>query len=178
MTNLFNCCWGGSLSAKRPRLLGGPSHDRDRQLQRALILEDLERIQSLIAAGANVNKPDKNGVTPLQNAVLAEHMAIAEVLLDANAEVNSHMTKGFYRGRTALHLAAARGHFKLVKRLLKAGALVTIQDDKGDTRRNKHPVEGFIHGEIVIVKDKGGTDNSELRKVDKNGPVDKLNALV
>ena len=83
MTNLFNCCWGGSLSAKRPRLLGGPSHDRDRQLQRALILEDLERIQSLLAAGANPNANNNWGYTPLHLAKLENEQMVIRLLENA-----------------------------------------------------------------------------------------------
>eukprot|EP01047_Picozoa_sp_COSAG01_P097422 COSAG01_NODE_27757_length_677_cov_1.747405_1_plen_108_part_10 len=47
-----------------------------------------EVIQALIEAGANVGRPDKDGVTPLYLASQDGHVAAMEVLLSAGASVD------------------------------------------------------------------------------------------
>jgi ankyrin repeat protein len=59
-------------------------------LLEAIILSDggkshQQIVEALIAAGANVNLPDGDGVTPLQHAQRRGYQAIATLLQDAGA---------------------------------------------------------------------------------------------
>jgi ankyrin repeat protein len=94
-----------------------------------------DAVQTLIAAGANINTIDSptrlyrssRGWTPLHYAVLAGKTDIAKLLLDKGAEVNPVD----YRGRhTPLHLAAFAGNVELVTLLLEHKADRTLRDSE------------------------------------------------
>jgi uncharacterized protein len=108
-----------------------------------------EIVKVLIDAGADVNLRDKNGSTPLLKAIglidrpmasklLAEQMGfdesakikeIAQILIDANADVNISTNEG----QTPL-LAAARHEYKdIVQMLIDANADVNMPDKYGST---------------------------------------------
>lgn len=56
-------------------------------------------------------------------------LAVAEVLLEAGADIN----RACEHGCTALHMAAAWGHVELVEWLLEKGADATLHDDDNRT---------------------------------------------
>ena len=115
---------------------------------------DLEEVERLLEAGANVNANHIGGATAMHHvvAVSAEmgasgqrirggkiyfagqwgatgHLAIAERLLAAGANVNA--TDG--AGQTPLHIAALTGHSEAGRFLLGNGAEVNARDTKGRT---------------------------------------------
>src|SRR5690606_23776218 len=59
-------------------------------------------VKSLLDAGADINRPTPEGVTPLMNAIDNNQFAIANYLLDRGA--NAHLADWW--GRTALYLTA------------------------------------------------------------------------
>lgn len=61
----------------------------------------LEITHMLVAAGADVNKPEANKITPLQMAIENDHVELAKFLMDHNADINA----ADYWGRTPLWLA-------------------------------------------------------------------------
>lgn len=89
-----------------------------------------ERIKQLLAYGANPDMKDESGFTPLhicsRNGWEADkkkswkgHKDIAEILINAGADINSISIDGF----TPLYLAARNGNLDIVKLLISKGAI-------------------------------------------------------
>ena len=83
---------------------------------------DLEGVERLLDAGADVNYQDGGDYTALMGAASRGHNAIVERLLTAGADV--HLEDEY--GKTALKWAVHRGCAGAVKRLLAAGAKVNL----------------------------------------------------
>jgi ankyrin repeat protein len=113
-------------------------------LLRAARGADLEAIERLVAAGALVDLPQREGITPLMVAVGAgassidtrgkfrtelDALATADTLIAAGAVVDERDD----RGRTALHYAAAAGYTDVAKRLVEHGASLLTADADGVT---------------------------------------------
>jgi uncharacterized protein len=123
-------------------------------LARAAHTGDVAAMELLIARGANVNQPLKNGTTPLMFAAglgrgvsafakdygtEADLIAAAKILLDHGADINAISVAG----QTAMHFAAqaADANFPqptddLVKLLASRGAKLDVVDKQG-----RSPVE-------------------------------------
>ena len=79
---------------------------------------DTAGVAEMLAAGADANKADKDGVTPLCWAAIEGKDAVVEKLLAAGADAN----KACKDGVTPLLLAAINGKDAMVEKLLAAGA--------------------------------------------------------
>ncbi|MGA9760895.1 MAG: ankyrin repeat domain-containing protein [Gaiellaceae bacterium] len=60
----------------------------------AVIIEDVDEVNRVIADGADVNDSDKDGFTPLHFAAQNRSPEIASVLISAGANVNASDTHG------------------------------------------------------------------------------------
>lgn len=87
-------------------------------------------INALLAKGANINAKDKQGCTPLFQAILVGSDDAAMVLLAKGADASVTDTS---LNRNALHYAAEKGHLMLVRRLLKADVELNGVDRNGYT---------------------------------------------
>ena len=76
--------------------------------------EDESLVRCLIDNGANINKTDVYGRTPLMMAAEYGHLDVVKLLIDNGANIN----KTDVRGRTPLMMAASYGHLDVVKLLL------------------------------------------------------------
>ena len=86
---------------------------------------NLEMVEALIAAGANVNATTRTGAfTPLLVAVTNGSASVVPPLLRAGAAPNARTQDG----ATALMLAAASGNTSIVKNLLDHGADIDAAD--------------------------------------------------
>lgn len=88
-----------------------------------------EAIDSLVAAGADVDLPAADGTTPLHAAARTSALEAAKRLLRAGADPNIPDSKG----ATALHAAAQSGRADLVEILLSGGARTDIADSQART---------------------------------------------
>ncbi len=111
-------------------------------LLRAAKAADVPAMKLLLAAGANPELPNVNGITPLMAAAgnaqskvdtrgryktQEEAIAAIELLLDAGADVNGRDAQG----QTALFGAATWGWDTVVRALAKRGARLDIKDARG-----------------------------------------------
>lgn len=83
--------------------------------------------------GADINKPNGKGQTPLHVAVLRRddnttNKLLKQCVIKVDAQDNE--------GNTALHYATARGDFQIVKALTNAGALATLRNKNIKTPRD------------------------------------------
>ncbi|KAJ9641385.1 hypothetical protein H2199_005355 [Coniosporium tulheliwenetii] len=86
------------------------------RLCQAIVDGDLEHVQDWLAQeGSNPNRRDYTGRTPLHLAVISSTPEIVQCLIDHGARLVARLADG----RTALHLAAARGNIPMVKSLLE-----------------------------------------------------------
>jgi ankyrin repeat protein len=87
-------------------------------------------VRMLIDAGADVNRPDAWGHTPLMWTISVGDEAMTATLLRAGADVNASRPDG----TTALHTAAVSdARADCVRMLLAAGADATARDGEGKT---------------------------------------------
>jgi ankyrin repeat protein len=92
---------------------------------------NLEIIDCLINAEANVNVLDCDGVTPLLCAVARDKTEAVINLIENGAYIN--ICEGRFKGRSPLHVAAQYGNQQIIDCLIKAGANVKVLDSDGAT---------------------------------------------
>ena len=78
---------------------------------------DMNFVDSLINAGADVNTRDVFGQSLLHEVARAWHVSVAEYLVDKGADINCRD----YLGRTPLHVAAAVDYPDMIEVLLENG---------------------------------------------------------
>ena len=89
---------------------------------------DFGRVLELLAAGADVNAPDRDGTPPLHWAVRFGDRAMAERLVEAGADVDAASRYG----ATPLTLAIASGDGAMARWLLDSGADAVVPDRAGE----------------------------------------------
>jgi ankyrin repeat protein len=97
----------------------------------AVLAGQVEAVRTLIAAGADLNKPtgliEQLRMPPLSLAVEWKRTEVIRVLIEAGADLNGTGPLG----RTALHDAAHAGELDIVRTLVEAGADVNQPDKDG-----------------------------------------------
>lgn len=86
-------------------------------------------VEILLAQGADVNLPDRNGISPLMAALHKGDSQMALFLLQKGADANTSESKGFKS--TALMLAVQEGLEDVVDELIKKRAAVNWEDVLG-----------------------------------------------
>ena len=86
----------------------------------------IEMTTLLLEKGADVNKLDKAGISPLAEAAECGHTALAKLLIEAGADLE---VAGTQDGMTALLLASQAGYDEFVQ-LLIAGLVIAFLFDK------------------------------------------------
>ena len=122
-------------------------------LHEAVHYNSLDCVKLLVDKGADVEKMDNSGYTPLQLAVNSEEdklSCVEYILSHANEKVkdrtvNYKTTNG---RNSALHLAAMKGHDKIIQCLLKHGAKVNEKNKDGNTSLH----EAVLHKQHKAVQ--------------------------
>lgn len=91
---------------------------------RAVNIDDVRTVRTLLAGGFDPNTPDAKGQRPLILAMRDESVNVAALLL---AQPTLKIDASNAAGETALMLAAIKGRADWVKRLLDAGAAIERQ---------------------------------------------------
>ena len=74
-----------------------------------------------------LNEPDRNGLTALHLAAKRGYVAVGQLLLDEEAQIDVEDNSG----RTALHVAVESGHLNVVRFLLDKGASTEARNHNG-----------------------------------------------
>lgn len=100
--------------------------------------EDIVRI--LLAHHADPNIPSNNyNVYPLHTALLANNTAIAKMLIESGAEINTLSSENL----SSLHLAAQNGNIELIILLLEEGADIKQLTTSAETAADLAAARGF-----------------------------------
>src|SRR5690349_10404723 len=97
-------------------VLAAGVNGRGSDLVTAVQNKDPQAIRALLKSGADVNKPQADGATPLAWAAHWDDLDTADLLIKSGANVNA---KNLY-GVTPLSLACTNGSAAMVEKLLKA----------------------------------------------------------
>ena len=97
-------------------------------------------VQSFIAAGADVNRIDEWGRTPLFVASSDGNLEVVRALIAAGADVNKRSKDG----ETPLYWASDKGHLEVVTALLSAGADVNKKNKYDQTPLSRAAFRGNI----------------------------------
>ncbi|KIX03942.1 uncharacterized protein Z518_07495 [Rhinocladiella mackenziei CBS 650.93] len=122
------------------------------RLCQAIVEQDLDAVKDWFSSteGADVNRRDHAGRTPLQLAVMCSTPEIVRYLIDHDARIVSRL----YNGMTALHIAALRGEVRMVKDLLDKSEANEKEESRKEEAR-KHARRANAHNEA------GRTEPSE-----------------
>jgi quinoprotein dehydrogenase-associated probable ABC transporter substrate-binding protein len=101
--------------------------DPQQELSNALIGNDPERIKFLVSKGADVNKPDLQGWTPLTSAARQRHDKTVKLLIDLGADPN----KADGNGMTPLAAALMRDHVPTLEVLIANDADLEVPGQQG-----------------------------------------------
>ncbi|MBC8466318.1 MAG: ankyrin repeat domain-containing protein, partial [Deltaproteobacteria bacterium] len=122
-----------------------------RLLARGCVTGNVDQIKEAIKNGANVNQKSANR-TPLYFAV-SENNLNAVILLVENGDRIDPLNG--IAGRSALHQAAIKGYFDIVKHLVNAGAEINIRNT-----HNRTPLDYAIAARKAKVYDPDGHPKS------------------
>ena len=100
----------------------------------------------LLDRGAEVNKPDTDGFTPLHEAAIRGQLEVVQFLIERGAKFDTTAT-GHWSGKTPLHSAAREGKKDVVQLLLDRGAGINKPDTDGFTPLHEAAICG--HTEVV-----------------------------
>ncbi|KAJ5313021.1 hypothetical protein N7508_003851 [Penicillium antarcticum] len=112
---------------------------RTERLCQAIVSNDLEAVKAFLAEdGTNPDRRDYTGRTPLQLACMSSTAEIVQCLVDCGARMIPRMADG----KTALHLAAARGDVEIIRILLtKSNQNEEEEENKKDDEKKNDKKE-------------------------------------
>lgn len=105
----------------------------------------------LLNKGADPNKKNRDGSTPLQKASLNGHAEVVQLLLKSRANPN----EADYYGYTPLHEASLKGHQVVVQILLEGGAEPHVANKYGQTPPDCASRVGHKDVEKVLMEWRG-----------------------
>ena len=135
------------------------------KLREAIREGDIEAVQQHLAAGADVNAKDEEGLTPLHLAASWGHKEIAELLIDNGADVNAKDDGGWVplsRAAMRAGISGYRGHKEIVELLIAKGADVNMKDEDGKTPLD-YAIGRNQPESVDLLRKHGGKTGEELK---------------
>jgi ankyrin repeat protein len=126
----------------------------------AVLGRDAQALAAAIAAGEDVDQPDKDGRTPLHHAAINGDVDAATQLIAAKADVSARDAAGW----APLHFAAGGWHLAVAELLIEAGAAVDPEDSNGNTPLFRAVFESRGRGEMIQLLLRRGADRSHANK--------------
>ena len=131
---------------------------------------NLDVLRLLAARGADLNQPNKYGVTPACVAAEKGHHEVLRVLVDNDADINRAEKKD---GRTPAHMAAGKGHHEVLRVLQRGKARLDEPDTKGMTPMHMAVCAGHLdmvyylarHGASLSRRDNEGNNALSLAQM-------------
>lgn len=142
-------------------IVGALGQAPDAALSKAAREGDLARIKSLLDSGADPNRRDGSGNSPLLEAVAAGHGDAVRALVAAGANPNLPSSSG----RTPLIEAAIGGRVEIARLLIAAGANLNIAERGAGTPLEAAEREG--HAEMAALLRSSGARTSGRSVGDK-----------
>lgn len=142
------------LLKENPELVDTYSPDGFTALGLACFFGNVNAVERLLRAGANVNAAARNPmrVAPIHSAGANRDpkiaLAITQLLIDAGAEVNVEQHGGW----TPLHEAAAHGNDDLVRLLLEKGADKNAQSSNGKTAADLAMDGNYVETAALLIR--------------------------
>jgi uncharacterized protein len=117
-------------------------------LFRATEAGDVEKVQSLLDSGVDINERNKFGSFAINSAAVKNNMTLLRLFIEKGADVNVQN----WSGDTALICATkyAGGQKETVKLLLEAGANVELQDEDGKTALDYAKEKGHLDAVALL----------------------------
>jgi uncharacterized protein len=148
----------GTLAAEREDVNAvGP--DGTTPLHWAVRADDLQKVESLIRAGAKVNASDRYGITPLNLAAVNGNAQVTRKLLEAGANPNAVDSTG----ETVLMTAARTGTAEVLKLLLDRGANVNAVDPEFQQTALMLAVRENHPGAVKVLIEREAAVNARTR---------------
>ena len=142
--------------------VNSPQVDGTTALHWAVRADDLETIDLLVRAGANVSARNRAGVMPLELAAINGNAAVIERLIKAGADVNKPLNSS---GDTALMMASRSGKAEAVKALLDRGAQINAKETWADTTALMWAVSEGNHDVVKLLIERGADVNARTKFV-------------
>jgi ankyrin repeat protein len=130
-----------------------------RRLFEAVSSGDMTVVKELLRAGADPNRVDDQGTTPLYEASVNGKAEITRMLLAAGALPDAE-SSGIGAEGTPLCAAACWGHTKTVRQLLAHGADPNLREDHGTGWSPLRWATDFSHPETADVLIAAGATRS------------------
>ncbi len=140
---------------------GGPSVP-DISIRKAAEAGNIEALKQHLAAGADVNAKDDDGISPLLLAATWGHKEIVELLIANGADVNAKAVDSL----TLLHITAGWGHKEIVELFIANGADVNAKAVDGETPLDRATMPGSpfdITETADLLRKHGGKTGEELK---------------
>lgn len=126
----------------------------NKELEKAVLLNDLSLIKSLIKNGCDVNGNDKYGRTILYYAIIKGFKDVVEELCLAKINVNNQDNDG----KSPLHFSAIHSQFEIAKILIKYGSEIDIKDENGNTPLSDAVFYSQGLEDIIVLLKENGAD--------------------